>query len=79
MADNDENRAEARRIIAEIDPATDDRLLQGAVEERRHPERGEDQRGRSDADEHQQLERERRDHPRVTADTAFQSVLDTAA
>ncbi len=54
-------------------------LLQGAVEERRHPERGEDQRGRSDADEHQQLERERRDHPRVTADTAFQSVLDTAA
>ncbi|MGB3338927.1 MAG: DUF6282 family protein [Devosia sp.] len=32
MAENDENRAEARRIIAEIDPATVDRLLQGAID-----------------------------------------------
>jgi hypothetical protein len=32
MAENDENRAEARRIIATIDPATIDRLLQGAID-----------------------------------------------
>ena len=32
MAENDENRAEARRIIAGIDPATVDRLLQGAID-----------------------------------------------
>lgn len=32
MADNDENRAEARRIIAEIDPAVVDGLLQGAID-----------------------------------------------
>lgn len=32
MAENDENRAEARRIIAGIDPATIDRLMQGAID-----------------------------------------------
>ena len=32
MAENDENRAEARRIIAGIDPAVIDRLMQGAVD-----------------------------------------------
>ncbi|MFP9135852.1 DUF6282 family protein [Devosia sp. XGJD_8] len=32
MAENDDNRAEARQIIAGIDPATIDRLLQGAVD-----------------------------------------------
>lgn len=32
MADNDENRAEARRIIATIDPAVVDRLLKGAID-----------------------------------------------
>ena len=32
MAENDENRAEARRIIAGIDPAVLDRLLQGAID-----------------------------------------------
>lgn len=32
MAANDENRAEARRIIAGIDPAVVDRLMQGAVD-----------------------------------------------
>ena len=32
MAENDQNRAEARRIIAGADPATVDRLLQGAVD-----------------------------------------------
>jgi len=32
MADNDENRAEARRIIATIDPAIIDRLLKGAID-----------------------------------------------
>ncbi len=32
MAENDENRAEARRIIAGIDPAVVDRLMQGAVD-----------------------------------------------
>lgn len=32
MAENDENRAEARRIIAGIDPAVIDRLMQGAID-----------------------------------------------
>jgi hypothetical protein len=32
MANNDENRAEARRIIATIDPATVDRLMQGSID-----------------------------------------------
>lgn len=32
MADNDENRAQARRIIATIDPAVIDRLLKGAID-----------------------------------------------
>lgn len=32
MADNDENRAEARRIIATIDDAVIDRLLKGAID-----------------------------------------------
>lgn len=32
MAENDENRAEARRIIAGIEPAVIDRLMQGAID-----------------------------------------------
>ena len=32
MAENEDNRAEARRIIAGVDPATIDRLMQGAID-----------------------------------------------
>lgn len=32
MAENDENRAEARRIIAGVEPAVIDRLMQGAID-----------------------------------------------